>query len=182
MSTLAAAAQRIAQPEAESEKKHYDHGLLRIRENTLVIANSIFPIENISTITFSDLRTSVPRIVWVMLILGVICLPVGDAATAVGCLLLIAAGYFYMLYDNSKSAADFALSVRMNGGNVVEVASDDEEFLKAIALELYEVIELEKASNTTFNIDQKVMIDNITGSTVGITGIHGDIVNNVSTV
>ena len=64
-------------------------------------------------------------------------------------------------------------------GNTAVVASNDVAFLKAIALELYEVIELEKASNTSFNIDQRVMIDNLTGSTLKVTGIKGDIVNHV---
>jgi hypothetical protein len=179
MSTLAPAASVPAQPSANGEKVEYDHGLLRIRESTLVIGNSIYPIANISTITFSDLRTPVPKIVWILLGCGVICLPIGEAATVIGVLLLIAAAYFYTLYTNTKSAADFVLSVRMNGGNAAMVASNDEDFLKAIALELYEVIELEKASNTTFNISQRTMIDSITGSTVTIAGIQGDIVNNV---
>jgi hypothetical protein len=181
MSTIAPAAPVPAQPGSNSEKVQYDHGLLRIRENTLVIGNSIYPIANISTITFSDLRTPIPNSVWICLVLGVICLPFGDAATLVGFILLGAAFYFWISHENAKSTADFALSIRMNAGNTVLVAANDGEFLKAIALELYEVIELEKASNTTFNIDQKVMVDSITGSTVRITGIHGDIVNNVPT-
>lgn len=57
--------------------------------------------------------------------------------------------------------------------------SDNGDFLWASALELYEVIEVEVPGNTTFNIDKSVRIDSLTGSTVRITGIHGDIVNNV---
>ncbi|HEU4885028.1 MAG TPA: DUF6232 family protein [Longimicrobium sp.] len=177
MSTLTPAAPLPPQP--SSEKTEYDHGSLRIREKTLVIGNSIYPISNISTVSFSDLRTPVPNIVWLLLALGVACLPMGAVVRGIGFLLLIGAVYFFMVYFNSKSDADFALSVRMNGGNTVLVTSDDGAFLKAIALELYEVIELEKASNTTFNIDQKVMIDSITGATVRIAGMQGDIVNNV---
>lgn len=178
MSTLAPAVPLPAQP--SSEKLEYDHGSLLIRENTLVIGNSIYPIANISTVTFSDLRTPVPKIVWILLAFGVICLPMGESATIVGFLLLIGAIYFYMLYFNTKSAADFVLTVRTNGGNAALVPSNDEDFLKAIALELYEVIELERASNTTFNIDQRVRIDRITKSRVKITGIEGDIADNVS--
>jgi hypothetical protein len=177
MSTIAPAAPSHPQPAAN--RTEYEHGSLRIREKTLVIGNSIYPIANISTVTFSDLRTPFPRIVWITLMLGVLCLPIEGTARYAGVLLLVACGYLYMLHVNSRSAADFALSVRMNGGNTALVVSNDEDFLKAIALELYEVIELEKVSNTTFNIDQKVMIDNITRSTVRIAAFEGDIVNNV---
>jgi len=182
MSTLAPAAPVSPRPGPGSEKVKHDHGLLRIRENTLVIGNSIYPISNISTITFSDLRTPVPNSVWICLVLGVICLPFGDAATVLGFVLLSAAFYFWISYENAKSTDDFALSIRMNAGNTVLVTGNDGAFLKAIALELYEVIELERVSNTTFNIDQKVRIDSITGSTLRISGIQGDIVNNVARI
>lgn len=178
MSTMAPAAPIPTPPSSNSEKIQYDHGLLRIRENTLVIGNSIYPIANISTITFADLRTPKPRIVWITFVLGLICLPFEEIAV-VGLILVCIAIYLAMVHENSRSAADFALSIRMNAGNTAVVSSNDGKFLKAIALELYEVIELEKPSNTTFNIDQKVRIDNITGSTLRITGIQGDIVNNV---
>ncbi|HEY0020478.1 MAG TPA: DUF6232 family protein [Longimicrobium sp.] len=181
MSTLATAVQRIAQPESQSEKNQYDHGLLRIRENTLVIGNSIFSISNISRVSLWDLRKPVPTYVWVMLGAGIVCLLTVIGA-GVGILLIAAACYLIYLNWKSRSAADFALAIHMNSGGTTTVLNNDERFLKAIALQLYAVIELEKASNTTFNIDQKVMIDNITGSTVGITGIHGDIVNNVLTI
>lgn len=87
----------------------------------------------------------------------------------------------YMLYLNwkSRAAADYALSVHMNGGNTAAVLGNNGDFLKAIALELYEVIELEKTSHATFNIDRSIKIDNITGSVVPVGGVRGDIVNNV---
>ena len=44
------------------------------------------------------------------------------------------------------------------------------------ALELHGVIEYQRASNSTYNLHQSVRIDSITGSTVGVTGIQGDMV------
>lgn len=169
-------------PTSGSEKLEYDHGTLRIREKTLVIGNSIFPISNISSVNFADLRTPIPAYVWVMLALGVVGMVIGRLSGSIAFIaLLLFTGACYLLFQNwtSRSNVDYALSVRMNGGNTAVVTSNDGPFLKAIELELYEVIELERASNTTFNLDQKVMVDTITGSTVNVTGIHGDIANNV---
>lgn len=176
--SLADAAHRITQPESQSEKNQYDHGELRIRSNTLVMGNSIFMIANIARISLWDLRKPVPTFVWVMLGVGVLLL-VTVIGAAMGILMIAFACYLIYLNWKSRSAADFALALHLNSGGTTTILSDDESFLKAIALELYAVVELQKASNTTFNIDQRVRIDAITGSTVGITGIHGDIVNNV---
>lgn len=176
MTTLAAAAQ-MATGQASGKTEH-NHGSLRIRANTLVIGNSIYPIANISRITLSDLRTPVPAFVWIMLGVGVLLLLTVIGA-AVGVLLIAVACYMLYLNWKSKSAADFALSVQLNSGDTAVVLSNSGDFLKAIALELYEVIELEVPSNSTFNIDQSVRIDNVTRSTVAITGIQGDIVQNV---
>jgi hypothetical protein len=182
MTTLVEAAQRIAQPQVQPDKTEYDHGSLRIRANTLVIGNSIYPIANISRVTLSDLRRPIPVIVWIMLGVGIIGMLMRGSMALIGFLMVAAAGYLIFLNLKSRAAADYALSVQMNSGNTAVIMNNDGDFLTAIALELYEVIELEKASNTTFNIDQKVMIDNITGSPVRITGIHGDIVNNVARI
>lgn len=178
MTSLATAAAEMA-GSAPSDKREFDHGELRIRAHTLVMGNSIYPIENISTVTLSDLRKPVPVIVWIILVVGVVCTLTGVLAL-LGIPLVLFAGYLLYLNWKSKAAADFSLAIQMNGGNNAEVMSNDEGFLKSIALELYEVIELDKVSNTTFNIDRSVKIDNITGSVVPVGGVRGDIVNNVS--
>lgn len=175
MNPLAAAAPLTGQP--QSEKREYDHGSLKIRENTLVIGNSIYPISNISTIVVTDLRNPIPVIVWVILATGGLFLLMGKMILALP--LIALAGYAIYLNWKATSPADYALSVQMNSGNTALVLNNDIDFLKAIALELYEVIELERPSSTTFNIDQKVRINRITGSKVAVTGIQGDIVNNV---
>lgn len=177
MTSLATAAAELAG--SPGDKREFDHGELRIRANTLVIGNAIYPIENISAVTFSDLRKPVPVIVWIILGIGVVCM-LTVVLAIIGLPLVGFAAYLLYLNWKSKAAADFALAIQMNGGNSAEVMSNNEAFLKGIALELYEVIEFEKVSNTTFNIDRSIKIDNITGSVVPVGGVNGDIVNNVS--
>lgn len=178
MSSIATALGSLA-GQSSPDKLEYNHGSLQIRARTIVIGNSIYPIGNISTITFSDLRTPVPLIVWLMLGIGGICLFGDGAARLIGMLMVIAAIYCYMLHFNAKSEADYSLALHMNGGNTAVLMSNNGDFLKAIALELYEVVELEQPSNTTFNLDQSIKIDNITGSAVAVGSVRGDIVNNV---
>jgi|GEM_PF-2789305 len=178
MTSLATAAAELA-GSAPGDKREFDHGELRIRANTLVMGNSIYPIENISAVTFSDLRKPVPVIVWIILGVGVMCM-LTFVLAILGLPLVAFAVYLLYLNWKSKAAADFSLAIRMNGGNSAKVMSNNAAFLKGIALELYEVIEFEKVSNTTFNIDRSIKIDNITGSVVPVGGVNGDIVNNVS--
>lgn len=179
MNALAAAAQAVAQSQgAPSGKTEYDHGLLQIREKTLVIGNAIYSIANISRIIFSDLRNPVPTFVWVMLAIGVI-MVLTVVGAGLGILLIAIACYLLYLNYKSRSAADYALSFQMNSGSREVIMSNDGSFLKAIAVELYEVIELEKSSNVVYNIDQRTRIDNVTNSSVRITGVQGEIVDNV---
>jgi hypothetical protein len=178
MTSLATAAAELA-GSTPGDKREFDHGELKIRANTLVMGNSIYPIENISTVTLSDLRQPVPVIVWILLGVGVMCM-LTVVLAIIGLPLVAFAVYLLYLNWKSKAAADFSLAIRMNGGNSATVMSNNEAFLKGIALELYEVIEFEKVSNTTFNIDRSIKIDNITGSVVPVGGVNGDIVNHVS--
>jgi hypothetical protein len=180
MSTLAVA-ERIAS-QALPQKDEFARGVLKIRGNTLVIANSIFAIDNISSITFADLRKPVPVIVWIILGLGVVLTFMGGWLSVLGFPLLGTAAFLLYLNWTSRSAADYALSIKMNSGNTAAVLGDDVEFLKAIALELYGVIETAKASYTTFNIDRSIKLDNITGSVIPIGTVSGDIVNSVEEV
>jgi len=177
MSTLAVA-ERIAS-QALPQKDEFARGVLKIRGNTLVIGNSIYAIDNISTITFADLRKPVPVIVWIILVVGAVLTFKGGLAAIVGFPLLgIAASLLYVNWT-SRAGADYGLSIRMNGGNTAAVLGNNVEFLKAIALELYRVIETAKSSYTTFNIDSSIKLDNITGSVIPIGKVKGDIVNNV---
>lgn len=162
-----------------SDSSKYDHGELKIRANTLVIGDAVYPIANVSVITLEDLRRPIPSWVWVMGGISVILILTQSVWALLGGMLLVLTVTLILKTLMLRSAADYSLNVRMNGGNTAVVLNNDADFLKSIALELYEVIELEKASNTTFNIDQRVLIDTMTGSTLALTGIHGDIVNQI---
>jgi uncharacterized protein DUF6232 len=177
MSSLATA-ERIA-GQAPPTKHEFGRGELKIRGNTLVIGNSIYSIDNISTITFSDLRRPVPTIVWIILGMGVICMLAGARGAFLGLLLVALAVYLLYLNWKSRAAANYSLAIQMNGGNTAVILGNNGDFLKAIALELYEVIETERPGHATFNIDRSIKIDNITGSVVPVGGGSGDIVNNV---
>lgn len=177
MSALASAAEMVTQD--PTAKHEFDHGSLVVRANTLVVGNAIYPIANISTITFSDLRTPVPRFVWITLGVGVVFM---FLFPPLGFLLVAFAGWLLYLNWKSKAAADYSLTIKMNAGNTAVILGNNGDFLKAIALELYDVIELEIRSSATFNIDQSVKIDNITGSAVAVGGVRGDIVNNVQRI
>lgn len=178
MSVLAPAIP-VAAPADPDSKRNFQSGSLVIREKTLVMGNSIYPIENISTVTLSDLRKPVPMRVWAALGFAILLLSMGGVWAALGLGLLVTAAVMCFQYLETRPVAKFSLAIRMNGGNTALVLSDDEPFLKSIALELHKVIELNVPSYTTFNIDQRVKIDNLTGSTLRVSGIQGDIVNNV---
>jgi hypothetical protein len=161
----------VAQMFGSSSDK-YAHGELRVRANTLVVGEAVYPVENISAVVLQDLRRPVPLFVWIMGAASVVLFVMGEYWTLLALPLL--AMTILLLVQNfaSRSAADFGLNVRMNGANTAVVLSDDQAFLKRIAQEIYEVIELGKQSITTFSIDNRVVIDSVTNSTLDITGMR----------
>jgi Family of unknown function (DUF6232) len=161
-------------------KKEFDHGSLQIREKTLVIQNVIYPIANISRIEVSQVKEPFPIFLAGLLAWGG-SLVLSIVAAWLG--VIVIAGALIALWLRYASAeTKYALAIQMNGKAEALVLNRDREFLMTISTQLYEVIELEKSVNTTFNIDQKVRIDQITGSTVSVAGYRAEGVSRVQAV
>jgi hypothetical protein len=112
-----------------------------------------------------DLRRPVPLFVWIMGAIGLLMFLAGELWTLFSFPLVTLTMMLLVQNFLSRSAADYALNVRMNGANTAAVLSNEKAFLQSIAEEMYAVIELGKRSSTIFNIDQRVRIDSVTGST-----------------
>jgi hypothetical protein len=79
-----------------------------------------------------------------------------------------------------QSDKEYGLIIRLNSGFTQLVISRDIDFLKNIATVLQSVMNSEKEASLTFNLDQRTIVDNVSGSTVVMGNAKGDVVNRVS--
>lgn len=187
--------QLLPQGNSDSEKKNplIKTSLLKVIDNTLVFDNTVYQIRNISTVALADLtqvyaiNTSVPSWYWFLLALGLILI----AFYGLGILILIYVGWLFLQHSNlekSRKVEKYGLSVGMNSGEGIILTSNSKDFVLAIIVTLYRIMNTEEAKALAFNFDtlkieriedKSIKIENSYGSSVISGQVAGDVVNNV---
>lgn len=162
--------------------------IIKVRGRTLIFANSIYQIRNISSLEIIDLSTvkPMPRYFLVLLVVGLVLLLYPDGGSRVlGVVTLGVLGWLFYSFQENKQRTRYGLSMRLNAGIRDVIVGDDIEFLKQVMLVLYNIMNSDelKAINMSFdqrNIEDKsINIDKMLGSNVVTGNVHGDIVGNV---
>jgi hypothetical protein len=187
--------QLLPQGNSDSEKKNplIKTSLLKVIDNTLVFDNTVYQIRNISTVAVADLtktyaiNTSVPSWYWFLLVLGIILI----AFYGLGILILFYVGWLFVQHRNlekSRTVENYGLSIGMNSGEGVILTSNSKDFVLAIVLSLYKIMNDEETKGLKFNFDKltiervedrSIKIENSYGSAINSGKIIGDVVNNV---
>jgi hypothetical protein len=187
--------QLLPQGNSDSDKKNplIKTSLLKVIDNTLVFDNTVYQIRNISTVALADLtevyaiNTSVPSWYWFLLALGFILI----AFYGLGILILIYVGWLFVQHRNlekSRTVEKYGLSIGMNSGEGVILTSNSKDFVLAIVLALYSIMNTKEAKALAFNFDtlkidriedKSIKIEKSYGSAVISGQITGDVVNNV---
>jgi hypothetical protein len=187
--------QLLPQGNSDSDKKNplIKTSLLKVIDNTLVFDNTVYQIGNISTVALADLtevyaiNTSVPSWYWFLLALGFILI----AFYGLGILILIYVGWLFLQHRNlekSRTVEKYGLSIGMNSGEGVILTSNSKDFVLAIVLALYSIMNTKEAKALAFNFDtlkidriedKSIKIEKSYGSAVISGQITGDVVNNV---
>lgn len=187
--------QLLPQGNSDSDQKSplIKTSLLKVIDNTLVFDNTVYQIRNISTVALADLtevyaiNTSVPSWYWFLLALGFILI----AFYGLGILILIYVGWLFLQHRNlekSRKVEKYGLSIGMNSGEGVILTSNSKDFVLAIVLALYSIMNTKEAKALAFNFDtlkidriedKSIKIEKSYGSAVISGQITGDVVNNV---
>ena len=170
--------------DSDDEGTHeFRSGFLVVREKTIIIGNSVYSVRNISSVTISDLSYTKPFPRWVLVCAALGCMLVSAASGSsgvTGTVLLLVAILGFAYYVKTRSIPQFVLSIRMNAGTTAGIVSGSVDFLKQIATVVYDAIDYDVPRNVTFNLDERIAIDNISGSVVSVGASQGDLVNQVS--
>jgi hypothetical protein len=160
-------------------------GIIAIRGQVMVLRNHVLLIQNISSISVTNLsyEKRIPIWAWWLLAINVVATLILSqfhdklsALTLVSTIIVVIAMY---IYYSKRKVASFALRIIMNAGNKFFVWSADAGFLKAIAKTLCSVISEKTQRSLTFNVDNRQVFDNVQNSVIALGNVSGDIVNSV---
>lgn len=174
---------------SESDKiNEIQTSIIKVRGKTLIFANSIYQIPNISSLELVDLSTVKPMpkyFLW-LLIAGLILLFVPNAGlTVLGVVILCVLGWRFYSFQQNKQRTRYGLSIRLNAGIRDVIVGDDIEFLKRVILVLYNIMNSDEFKAINMNFDQRniedksINIDQMIGSNVVTGNVNGDVVGNV---
>lgn len=156
---------------------------LKVRDRTLVFADTIFPIANLSVIEVIDLSTmkSIPRYIWVIGGVGALMLLARDIWVLIGIALIGLAGYLYYQFTQTRITERYGLRLVTNSGISSVIVSGDRTFLQKVALTLYNIVNGDAIKAVTFNFDQRQIVDveTLANSSFVMGNVSGDLVNNV---
>lgn len=184
----------LSEGNSASNKDNFipDAHLLRVINNTIVVDNTVYQIGNISTVSLADLtkteaiNRSVPSWYWFLLVLGFVLI-----SAVVGVFILIFVGWLFWRHSNlekNRTVKKYGLRISMNSQEVFILESNSKDFVLAIVITLYKIMNTQEERSLEFNFetlkidkieDRSINIEESHGSAVISGQITGDVVNNV---
>jgi len=147
---------------------------IEVRGKTLVFDNSIYQITNISSIEVGSSTKPIPRYFWLLLVACVGALYLENSNWSL-IAIFVTSGAFLIYWINRKV---HGMLIRMNSGYTKIILSRDFGLLKSVATGLQAIMDDEsKDGSITFNLDQRTMMDHVSGSVIALKDVAGDIVN-----
>ncbi|MBE9009965.1 hypothetical protein IQ250_07065 [Pseudanabaenaceae cyanobacterium LEGE 13415] len=175
--------------EDSSDSNEINTSILKIRGRTIIFANSIFQISNISGLRLLNLSRIQPfprYLVWLIAIGLALLLLFPGNIKIFGIVMLAYAGWQFYQYEQNKLRIRYGLKISLNSGEKPIITNSDEEILKEIMLVLYNIMNNDEPRAVTFNLDQRqivedrsINIDQMSGSNFVSGNVTGDVVSNV---
>lgn len=161
--------------------------IIKLRGKTLIFANTIYQISNISILELLDLSTEkpIPAYFGWLLLIGIGLLFVPGNIKIMGVVTLLVLVYFFFRWQQTKLNTRYGLSIRTNGGFRTIILSGDKEFLTRIILVLNNVMNSDQLTALTFNLDQSqitedrsINVQTMNNSNIVGGDVTGDVVSN----
>ncbi len=172
---------------SDARSKEIDIDTLKVRGKTLIFGNSIFYIPNISRIDVHDLsienEKSLPWYFWLLLITSFLLYFVFEQAllSVVFIALMGLILYNYLLKDR-QFRNRYGLGITLNSGSSTTMISPYLDFVKEVAVVLYNIMNSEEDKSINFHFDERKIVEiggDVSGSTVVSGHVAGDIVNSI---
>ncbi len=147
---------------------------LEVRGKTIVFDNTVIQISNVSAVEVGEFEKNFPQIIWWLAIGGVLIFAFVRDLWFISLILLGIAGILLYMWFNYHM---FGLIIRLNSGDTKLIKSQDVDFLKDVVFVLRNIMDSEEDRSITFNLDQRTIVDNVSGSNVVLGDVVGDVVN-----
>lgn len=169
---------------SDARSKELDIDTLKVRGKTLIFGNSIFYIPNISRIDVHDLsiEKSLPWYFWLLLITSFLLYFVFEQALLSVVSMALMGLILYNYLKDRQFHNRYGLGITLNSGSSTTMISPYLDFVKEVALVLYNIMNSEEDKSINFHFDERKIVEiggDVSGSTVVSGHVAGDIVNSI---
>lgn len=139
---------------------------LKITATTISYNHNVIKVSNISSV---DLKENHPKTSWVLIIIAAILIYWSIDFIRINFfygvpLLLLAGLLLFLNFRTKKRSKKYFLEIRTNAGNVELFSHRDYDFVNGIRLNMQEALSDSFLGSVTYNVDNKTIINNPTGS------------------
>jgi hypothetical protein len=177
---------RLSERQAANEAREIETDVLKLRGQTLIVQDTVYPIRNIASLDILNFSTVDPfpmRNIIIGVVGVIVSLLLPDDLKILVVIPALWIAWVIYTYTKNRVRPGYGLRIITNAGigNSSIILSRDVVFLRNIVLTLINVIGNDQSQNINFYLDkrniQKVNMSNISGSTIVTGKVQGDIAN-----
>jgi hypothetical protein len=166
-----------------SEAKELTTDIIKIRGGAILLTDKIMQIRNIASIEVVSLAASFPWIAPLLILIGLFSFRNGGIITIIALAVAGWGGFLIYKYYERRNARGLLLLLNSGLDSSTLITGVSFDFLKQIALTLYNIIDTGEEHNVDIYVDQKkiteVTIKEVSHSVISLGAVTGDIVNSV---
>ncbi|MEM1169830.1 MAG: hypothetical protein AAGJ08_12315 [Cyanobacteria bacterium P01_H01_bin.35] len=178
-------------PKDAKEPVKVKTSLVKVRGKTIIYGNSIYQINNITSLSFVDLTTEkkVTKQFFIYylisLFIGIVLLLVPDiTARILGLLILGVDIWLFIKHQGNKITERYGMLMVVNSGEQVILVSSSPKWIIEVIVELCDVMNTDKLKSLNLNfdnhsIDRSINVDKSIGSNFVSGEVGGDVVSSI---
>jgi len=167
-----------------AEAKELATNIIKIRGGTILLGDKIINIRNIASVEVGSLAISFPWIAPLLILIGISVLQGGGFLPLIGLAVGGWGSFLIYIYFNRLNAKGLLILLNSGVNSSTLLTQIDIEFVKLIALTLYNIMSTGDERYLDIFVDQKtiteVRIEQVSNSVVSTGSVTGDLVNRVN--
>ncbi|HEU4322355.1 MAG TPA: hypothetical protein VFS21_04320 [Roseiflexaceae bacterium] len=162
-----------------SETKEMTTDVIKIRGRIILMKDKIIQIRNLASIEIVSLAAGFPWAAPFLILIGLMGAQSTGLVMMVGYLLLLWGAFLLFWYFKRKNAKGLLFSLNSGLSASTMIVDVEFEFLRQVALVLYNIIQEDDIQNLDIYLDQKrvITVEYVSNSVISLDSVGGSITN-----